>query len=94
VKEVGLAVLTADEEILCAKRAQGQGARLAMELAKTSLCEADGQKLSSGDGSSDIFWKDCNPKLRQLVMTAYAKIHAAEDDDVEGFLASQQARVG
>jgi len=94
VKEVGLITLTADEELMCFKRASGNNAKLATELAKASLYEVDGKKLSAGDGSVDSFWKDMDPRLRQLVLTAYTEIHAAKEDDVASFLTSRKLRAG
>jgi hypothetical protein len=93
VKEVGMVTLTADEELLCFKRAKGDNAKLAMELSKTSLVEADGKVLSQSDGSVDTFWKDCDPKLRQLILTAYAELHAAPEEEQAAFLKSRRTRV-
>jgi hypothetical protein len=93
VKEVGLVQLTSDEELLCFKRAKGDNARIALELAKSSLVEADGKVLASHDGTIDTFWKDCDPKLRQLVITAYVELHAAPEEDQDAFLKSRRTRV-
>lgn len=93
VKEVGMVTLTADEELLCFKRAKGDNAKLAMELSKTALVEADGKPLAQSDGTVDTFWKDCDPKLRQLVLTAYAELHAAPEEDQAAFLKSRRTRV-
>jgi len=94
VKSIGMVALTADEELVCFKRAKGENAKLAMEMSKTSLVEADGKPLSQADGTVDTFWKNLHPKLRSLVMQAYAEIHAAEEEDTESFLKSRQVRVG
>ena len=93
VKEVGLVTLTAEEELTCFKRAKGDNAKLAMELSKTALVEADGKPLAQADGTVDTFWKDCEPKLRQLVLTAYAELHAAGEEDQQAFLKSRRTRV-
>jgi hypothetical protein len=94
VAEIGMVTLTSDEELTCYKKAKGDSAKLATELAKTALVEADGKKLSPGDGTVDTFWKDLDPKLRQLVLTAYADLHAAPEEDQESFLKSRKQKVG
>jgi hypothetical protein len=93
VKEIGMVALTSEEELLCFKRAKGDNAKLASELAKTSLVEADGKALASVDGTVDMFWGGMHPKLRQLVMTAYAEIHAPPEEEAESFLKSRRTRV-
>lgn len=93
VKEVGLVQITAEEEKLCFKRAKGDHAATAMELAKMALVEVDGKTLSSHDGSIDTFWKECDPRLRQLVITAYVELHAAPEEAQDAFLKSRRTRV-
>ena len=99
VKEVGLVTLTADEELLCYKKSRGDNAKLSSELAKACLVEStanDGtvKKLAAHDGTVDSYWKHCEPKLRQLVLQAYADLHAVESEDTESFLKSRKLRVG
>jgi len=93
IKEVGMVTLTAEEELLCFKRAKSDNAKLASELCKTALVEADGKTLAQADGTVDTFWKDCDPKLRQLILTAYAELHAAPEEDQQAFLKSRRTRV-
>lgn len=93
VESVGMVTLTADEELQAWKRSRGENARLATELAKASLVEANGKKLSATDGSLDTFWGNLDPRLRQLVLTAYADLHAATEDDQKSFLASRKVKV-
>ena len=94
VKKVGLVELTVQEELMAAKRAQGDSHRLAYELSLQSLREIDGQAVSVGDGSADKAFNEMGPKVRQLVMQAYVKIHGAEDSDAADFLSSQEIKVG
>lgn len=93
VREVGLTTLNADEELMAAKRGHKDSAKIATELAKAALVEADGNKLASADGSVDSFWKNLDPRLRQLVLTAYADLHGADEEDAESFLKSRKTRV-
>lgn len=95
VSSVGLVTLTTNEELMVFKvSGRGDSAKLASEMAKASLAEVDGKPLSVGDGSADAFWTACHPKLRQLILTAYGKLHSPEPEETEDFLASGQARVG
>lgn len=93
VKEIGMVTLAPDEEVLCYKRAKGDNGRLAMELAKTALVEADGKVLAQADGTVDTFWNSLDPRLRQLVLTAYTELHAAPEEDQQSFLKSRKLRV-
>jgi len=94
VSQVGLVTLNADEELLCYKKARGDNAKLASELAKSALVEVDGKRLQTTDGTVDSFWKVCDPRLRMLILAAYTELHAAEQEDADSFLKSRKLRVG
>ena len=94
VSSLGMVTLTADEELLCFKRARGSNAQLAAELAKAALVEADGKPLAGSDGSVDSFFQKADPRLRQLILAAYTELHAADAEDAEAFLKSRKTRVG
>lgn len=93
VQKVGLVELTAQEELQATKRSHGDSMRLAYELAKQSLVEVNDQKVSLADGSADEMWNKMSPKVRNLVLTAYADLHAPPEGAIEGFLKSHQQRV-
>lgn len=94
IQEVGLITLTADEELQAYKRAgQKDNAKLATELAKAALVEFNGKPLKLADGTVDTFWKNLDPRVRQLVLSAYAELHGADEDDQKSFLASRKVRV-
>jgi hypothetical protein len=94
VTSVGLCELTIDEELMGTKRANGDPIRLAYEMPKQALVEVNGQPVSLADGSADIAWSKFHPRVRQLVMTAYSKIHNATEEEAKVFLQSQTVRVG
>lgn len=94
VSEVGMYELRASDELLAAKAAGSDRLRLAHELATHSLASVNGARVSVADGSADAAWSKMSAPLRNMVLMAYAKIHNPEDDDTEGFLASQRVRVG
>lgn len=94
VRSLGLVVLTTNEEMMAFQRGKRDGAKVTLELAKAAVVEVDGKPISLADGSADSFWLRIHPKLRQLVMEAYASLHGAEQAEVESFLASKTSRVG
>jgi hypothetical protein len=94
IKSVGLVELTAEEELTATKRSRGDHMRLAYELAKQCLVEVNGAPVSLGDGSADKVWGSMGPKARNLVLTAYAEMHAPAEDMAQLFLKSRKVRVG
>lgn len=94
IKTIGLVVLTSEEELRATKRAGGDSARLAWELAKQSLTRVDATVLREDDGSIDSAWRSMHPKIRMLVLTAYTKLHTPEQSEIDDFLGSQKVIVG
>lgn len=94
VSQVGMVELTAEEELMATKRAQGDAFRLAYELAKESLRSIDGRAVGAADGTADVAWSKMGAKLRQLVMSAYNLLHSPKQEEQAGFLASRQVQVG
>ncbi len=93
-KSVGLVLLTTDEELRATKRSHTDTHRLAYELSKQALVEVDGKPVNEGDGSIDTAWDAMSPKVRGLVLVAYASLHTPEDEETTSFLKSQQVSVG
>ena len=94
VSSVGLRELTAQDELMCAKRAGGDSIRLAFEMAKQALAEVNEKKVSLVDGSADKAWDSFSSQIRQLVLTAYAEIHNVDEAKTKNFLKSRQVKVG
>lgn len=94
IKTVGLVELTPSDEIMAAKMSTGDTTRLAFELAKLSLYEVDGQRVSIGDGSADAAWLRLGPRARSLVVQAFAALNVPSSEDSAAFLRSRQVRVG
>ena len=86
--------LTSRDELLASKRAQNQGMRLAMELAKMSLVKYGDEALTTADGSADRKWETLPPKARNLVLQAYADLHAPNDTETAVFLKGRKVQVG
>jgi len=92
-KTVGLVQLTAREEMMAAKRSNGDPIKLAYEQVQQSIAEVNGERVSIADGSADKAFNTMSPMLRNLVMTAHAKLHSPAESDVEDFLGSREVRV-
>ncbi len=93
-ESLGIRKLRSQEEIEATRNCQGESMRLAWELSKMSLCEVDGEQLLHHEGHVDQKWDKFEPKLRALVVAAYAKLHTPEDDETENFLGSMTMKVG
>jgi len=90
---IGLVELTASEELMATKRAGQDAFKLAYELAKQSLVEVNEQPVGLADGSVDKAFNEMGAKLRNLVLTAYAKLHAPNEEDSADFLRGGTVRV-
>ena len=93
-ESLGIRKLRSQEEIEATRNCQGESMRLAWELSKMSLCEVDGERLIAHEGQVESKWDKFDPKLRALVVAAYAKLHTPEDDETENFLGSMTTKVG
>ncbi len=93
-KTIGIRKLRSAEEVEATRACQGESMRLAWELSKASLIEVDGKRLIHHEGQADTKWDKFDPKLRALVVAAYAKLHTPEDDETENFLASMTMKIG
>jgi hypothetical protein len=90
IASVTIVHLTAAEELAAAKRAGGTDAmRLAQELAKACLHGLNGKTLSAVNNEKEAAWHKLHPKIRSLVLSAYAKLHSPDNQDVDSFLASE-----
>lgn len=94
IESVGIAELTSDEEIQATKRVGTDQARLPYELSLQCLAEVNGKPVSLVDGSADTAWKAMSSKQRTLMVAAYSEVNAPEQEDLSGFLKSQQVKVG
>jgi hypothetical protein len=86
IESLGLVKLTARQEKDIGERAGSSAHKLAYELVLNALVEVNGQKVSVSDGSADKAYNEFDPKLRQLVMTAYGRMHSPTEEEAESFL--------
>jgi hypothetical protein len=88
--------ITAGEERRANEVAEGAKVPLAYELVRVAVCEVDGRPVSwdGREGSVSPEWFDaCSPKVRQLVMEAFASLNRPSEEDTAAFLASQTIEV-
>jgi len=91
---VGLMELTMDEMLLVLNRCGNNSLRFLYEAPLEALRKANGQKVTTADGSSDRIWNAIGEKGRQFVIGAYGKIHTPEPADMKDFLADETVEVG
>lgn len=96
IASVGIAELTADEELQASRRTRGDSLRLTFELARESLVTvalANGarQRVSLVDGTADTAWNKLHPKARQLVAQAYVEVNNPTQDQAASFRESRRA---
>ena len=93
VKTISLVELTANEELMAAKRARNDQAATMYELVKASVVAVDGKPLTLSDGTVDTWMDQANPKLRTLVTQAYNSLHTIQEADAMVFLKSRRVSV-
>src|SRR5258708_4911007 len=89
VRLVGFHELTLDEERRAATRGGGDQMAMAFELWKEALAEVNGQHVSLGDASTDLWVKRFSAPLRGLCMTAYAEVNTPKEKTTANFLRSR-----
>lgn len=89
IKSIGIVEMRVEDEVMATRRANGDRARLAWELALQALVRANGKEVSIADGSADIVFNK-HPKLRNLIVTAYGQVHQPEEDEAKDFLGSME----
>lgn len=94
IETVGLVELKASEEEKAAKRAGTNPMTLGSESAKESLRMVNGKAVSTFDGTVDTAWDTMHPKIRNMVISAYGKLHQPAQDEGMSFLESQTTSVG
>lgn len=94
ITSMGLVCLTPEEEIMAYNRAGGDAAKGVAELLKASLAQINGKPVSLADGSSDIAWRDMEPKVRALLQKAWKDMHHPSEQEESDFLASRKTVVG
>lgn len=92
-KTLGMVELTGHDELQAAKRAHGDAIALAWELAKQSLREVNGERVSVADGSVEKAFNRMPPRVRSLVMAGYSDLHNVEEEDSKAFLKTRKASV-
>lgn len=100
IASIGLVILKAREEMNATKLAGTDPIRMAQEAANESLralwiCDAEGKNVqrvdvSTQDGSAESYTAKMHPKLRELLLGAYAEIHKPSSSEVKDFFTSKR----
>lgn len=93
IRTIGIMELTAEEEMMAAKRIQGEAVRLPFEQAKESMRYINGKLVQTHDGSADKVWADMHPKIRNMVVIAFNRVHQSGREDLDSFLNSGQISI-
>jgi hypothetical protein len=94
IESIGLAELTASDELLAIARAKnGSAMQIAHELAKQSIATANGKAVSFADGTIDLLWQKAKPALRSMILSAYNKLNQPNEEEMDSFLNSMQMKV-
>jgi len=93
IESVGLVEITSDEELMAEKLAHGDRGRIPIELAKSMISEIDGKRVSQADGSVDSAWERMTPKMRNLITSAYVRLHIPQKEETDSFFASLEVKV-
>lgn len=91
---IGLVKLNGREEKAATKRSKGDSSQLAYELVKMSMREVDGRLINRGQHEEEKIWNAMDPKLRNLILAAYADLHTPEEDETENFIKGRREKVG
>ena len=97
VASLGLVKLTLDEEDRAYESMKGTSVgaaiRMKLALARASLQEINGKPIAAIDEKRDMALDGLSPKARELLVLAYAKLHAVEQDLSASFLAGMTVGV-
>lgn len=75
-------------EMAQARKAAGDTMSKTEAMAKRAIASVDGSPVDHGESEEEVYWGGWSAKFRTLVIQAFAKIHATEDEDDEDFLDS------
>lgn len=97
IRKVGLKLLTPLEEKSAARSCHGDAMLLAFELAKRSVAEITNEHgeifaIRVHDSSVDECWHQMHPKIRSLVMQAYAENASPSNGTTSSFLGSRKIK--
>lgn len=97
ITEIGVRELSAMDDIGAAERSQSSPMRMAFELTILSFAAVKRgtklERLHFHDGSAERAYNALHPRVRQLLQTAYAKVHGNDKEDTEAFLEAHHVEV-
>lgn len=92
--KVSFKLLSSEEEITASRLGQYNVVKAQTEAAKMAIAKLDGKSVDAASGDIDEFWEKGGPKVRSLLLQAYAKISSPTGDEETSFFGSQESSVG
>lgn len=97
IRVIGIKLLSPLEEKAAAQGANNEPLLLAFELGRRSLCEITNDRgeviqVYSHDATNEQLWAQMHPKLRSLVMNAYAENSSPSPKAAETFRQSRRVK--
>ena len=98
LEKVSLVEINTGEELMAVARARQDPLLLGFSLAQQALyavkyADKEPQRVSTGDGSAEAAYAAMPAKVRQLVLTAYTRLHNPVEDDQKDFLDSVETDI-
>jgi hypothetical protein len=81
-------------EMAQARKAAGDTMVKTEAMAKRAIATVDNVPVNHAEHEEDVYWSSWSAKFRSLVIQAFAKIHATEDEDDADFLSSMTPKGG
>jgi hypothetical protein len=97
LRKIGVRLLTPLEDKNAARACRGDPMQLAFELAKRSIAEVTNERgdvieILSRDAMHDELWGQMHPKIRSMVIQAYADNASPEEQTTASFLNSRKIK--
>jgi hypothetical protein len=87
--EIVMRQITLGEEQAAAQVAGEQGYKFAWEATKHAIVSADGRPITWDDGGKERFIEGCSPKVRELLLKVYRRIHQPTPEVDADFFGSE-----
>ncbi|MFA6168606.1 MAG: hypothetical protein WC700_18415 [Gemmatimonadaceae bacterium] len=87
---VTLKKLTGDDQEMAIDRAGMKLAKLGAELVKQAIVAWDGTPVDWAMDGVNAVWNKLDPKARDLITSAYNKLHQTTEEEAQSFFASEK----
>jgi hypothetical protein len=90
-KSITFVALTLEQELMGNKLLEKSGN--VFDKVQLAIVGINGQPVDWGSGQTDVVLGKCSPKVRELILHGYSKIHTADKADSDSFLATMEVAV-